>query len=487
MNESPSSRNSRWQIETCWCSGRDDLRFCKSGAAKMIRSKKLTSGLLAGSLVFVSLYALNTFLSPTVSGSVHVSAGNTGRNLEYVREVLASSEAPASTAAAVPEVSLQQLLGCVDGVATARYGQRGEFWVLYNYVRAERQPGCADSVTYTTHGDHTFLDNLVPLLKRWQGPVAMSVFAPGADWTPALAAIQHVRHCGPSAHLVRQHVTFHFYFPAKHVPKTVPRPAVDGFSHLPKANCSLSLEQAAGLGQVSYKSTHKILYPVNVGRNVAREEALTHFVLASDVELYPNPGVIPDFLGMVHGHLLQQQKANVTKKPSPPKVYPLSIFEVKENSSMPQNKTQLAAMLASKDAVPFHKHVCPNCHNVPKAAEWMALKQSEGLHVFHVGQRTGRFLHWEPIYIGTKQEPPYDERLSWEGMSDKMTQGYAMCVLNYEFHILDNAFLVHRPGIKYYHKDKERSVFVKRTQVLIKQQILPELKLLYGTRKGCTV
>lgn len=62
-----------------------------------------------------------------------------------------------------------------------------------------------------------------------------------------------------------------------------------------------------------------------------------------------------------------------------------------------------------------------------------------------------------------------------------------MCVLNYEFHILDNAFLVHRPGIKYYHKDKERDVFVKRTQVLIKQQILPELKLLYGTRKGCTV
>ena len=66
-------------------------------------------------------------------------------------------------------------------------------------------------------------------------------------------------------------------------------------------------------------------------------------------------------------------------------------------------------------------------------------------------------------------------------------QGYAMCVLNYGFHILDNAFLVHRPGIKYYHKDKERDVFVKRTQVLINQQILPELKLLYGTRKGCSV
>lgn len=66
--------------------------------------------------------------------------------------------------------------------------------------------------------------------------------------------------------------------------------------------------------------------------------------------------------------------------------------------------------------------MCPNCHNVPKAAEWMALPQSVGLHVFHVGQRTGHFLHWEPIYVGTHAEPPYDERLSWEGKSDKMTQ-----------------------------------------------------------------
>lgn len=31
---------------------------------------------------------------------------------------------------------------------------------------------------------------------------------------------------------------------------------------------------------------------------------------------------------------------------------------------------------------------------------------------------------------------------------DKLTQAYALCVLDYEFHTLDNAFLVHKPGIK---------------------------------------
>lgn len=34
----------------------------------------------------------------------------------------------------------------------------------------------------------------------------------------------------------------------------------------------------------------------------------------------------------------------------------------------------------------------------------------------------GYFVHWEPIYIGTHADPHYDERLSWEGKSDKMTQ-----------------------------------------------------------------
>lgn len=44
------------------------------------------------------------------------------------------------------------------------------------------------------------------------------------------------------------------------------------------------------------------------------------------------------------------------------------------------------------------------------------------LGIFHIGKRVGYFVHWEPIYIGTHADPRYDERLSWEGKSDKMTQ-----------------------------------------------------------------
>jgi hypothetical protein len=135
--------------------------------------------------------------------------------------VLGQHGAQPGVGVAPPAPTLRQLLGCSEREAAPRYGQRGDYWVLYNYVQAEERAGCADAITYTTHGDHTFLDNLAPLLERWQGPVSMSVFAPGADWAPAMAAIQHVRHCSPRAHLIRRWVTFHLYFPSKHVPKKV--------------------------------------------------------------------------------------------------------------------------------------------------------------------------------------------------------------------------------------------------------------------------
>ena len=41
--------------------------------------------------------------------------------------------------------------------------------------------------------------------------------------------------------------------------------------------------------------------------------------------------------------------------------------------------------------------------------------------VITIGKRTGKYRSWEPIFIGTHSDPLYDERLSWEGRSDKMT------------------------------------------------------------------
>ncbi|KAJ9586643.1 hypothetical protein L9F63_019745, partial [Diploptera punctata] len=370
---------------------------------------------------------------------------------------------------------VEDIIKCHDKTLEPRTAQRSDFWVLYNYIPASRRFRCHESITYTTHADYTFLDNLDPLLERWEGPVSLAIHAPGTDFAPTLEAIRYARDC--MSPLISELVTFHVFFGTRHVPKQVPSPSN---VLAESANCSLPAPWINVSSAQLYKTKAKILYPVNIGRNIARESATTYFILPSDIELYPSPGLIKNFLEMIS----RQDPPLLHKNP---KVFPLPIFELEKGVELPSNKAQLVSMLKNGTAIPFHKKLCPGCHNIPKSKEWIAAKETNGLHVFHIGKRTGYFVHWEPIFIGTHQDPLYDERLSWEGKSDKMTQGYALCVLDYEFQILDNAFLVHKPGIKTMKKDPQRAILAGKTNALIKRVIFPELKVLYGTRKGCAV
>ncbi|SPP86044.1 beta-1,4-glucuronyltransferase 1 [Drosophila guanche] len=376
------------------------------------------------------------------------------------------------------EERVRSLINCYDRDYHQQTLQRGDFWVLQNYVRAEHgEVKCHESITYTTHADYTFLDNLIPLLERWSAPVSIAMHAPGTDFQPTVDSIRYLRECLPGSHLVRAYTTFHIYFGTKHIPRAVPKPQ-DVFKT--GYNCTLPPPYFNITSGHLYKAQKKLLYPVNVGRNIARDSALTHFILASDIELYPNPGLVKKFLEMIaRNEQYLRRKA--------PRVFPLAIFEVEESSPVPHDKTELQEFLRTGKAIPFHKRVCASCHGVPKSKEWMAANETDELSVFHIGKRTGYYIHWEPIYIGTHADPHYDERLSWEGKSDKMPQGYALCVLDYEFHILDNAFLVHKPGIKVLKKDNRRAMLSGKTNQLIRKIIYPELKIMYGMRKGCGI
>ena len=41
---------------------------------------------------------------------------------------------------------------------------------------------------------------------------------------------------------------------------------------------------------------------------------------------------------------------------------------------------------------------------------------------FRTTKRKGAFKTWEPFFIGTHADPLFDERLTYEGRADKMTQ-----------------------------------------------------------------
>lgn len=106
-----------------------------------------------------------------------------------------------------------------------------------------------------------------------------------------------------------------------------------------------------------YKTRKKLLYPINVARNVAKLAAQTYFIFPSDIELYPTRNFTSLFFTFVKEHLdlFEEGKRNV---------FVLPVFEILENQSVPENKTQLLAMLKKKTAIIFHQGVCAVCHRV---------------------------------------------------------------------------------------------------------------------------
>lgn len=175
---------------------------------------------------------------------------------------------------------------------------------------------CDETITYTTHCDFTFLNNVVPVLERfvsdynlqtidktliitiyrWSAPLSVAVYAPGDDYEATISIILFLRNCHPQSQLVRQFATFHIFFESQFLPKNLRR----NFNETEKYFICPTSEPFHNFPhEKTFKATHNLTYPVNVGRNLAREAALTHFILASDIELYPNPGFVENFFDMM--------------------------------------------------------------------------------------------------------------------------------------------------------------------------------------------
>lgn len=171
------------------------------------------------------------------------------------------------------------------------------------------------------------------------------------------------------------------------------------------------------------------------------------------------------------------------------RVFVITPFEIKEDQKIPDNKTQLLALIKAKKAQPFHAKLCVFCHTVPRQKDWLNTTETNEMDLFSQGKRLKMLRYWEPFYIGTNKDPFFDERISWEGQCNKRIQNYPMCLLNYDYIVLNNAFLVHTPGYKTIAgiDDPIRQKYIKLTDKLIKDVIVPEYKILFGDRKGCVV
>lgn len=121
----------------------------------------------------------------------------------------------------------------------------------------------------------------------------------------------------------------------------------------------------------THRSQSDRLYYINVGRNIARDGATTHFILVNDIELYPSVGLVPQFLRMMalSGSVALNQKM----------VYVLPPFEVTAESGVPETKQQLQQMLEDHVAFRFHRHFCDKCHRIPDNEIWEMNLDNRGI------------------------------------------------------------------------------------------------------------
>ncbi|KAH8403259.1 hypothetical protein KR222_009257, partial [Zaprionus bogoriensis] len=382
--------------------------------------------------------------------------------------------------------NIQQMVNCQNRPLKRKSFVVGNNIIFQNMIMGSRSQDmdCAESITFTTIGDYTFFGKLATLAERWRAPISIAVYSLGYDVNTTLDAIQYYRKCLPASQLIREFVSFHLFLPVQHWPDHV---KLEVFGEIDWPVDCVAFDEVLSPGLLHaglYLAQANMTYPINVGRNVARQAVNTHFILACDIELYPSLGFVEQFLDMVH----HNSSILALDPDSPPRVYPLPVFEIAENARVPDNKTELMDLLSMERAHLFHKKICVECHTIPGFNEWTqtSCNASEKLRVFSVALRQEEFRHWEPSYVSDNKEPMFDERVTWEGQSNKRIQGYAMCLMGYEYHVLHPAFLVHHPGIKKLRINRKRFKLIEKTMRMIKMRIEPEYEVLYGSNDQCT-
>lgn len=78
-------------------------------------------------------------------------------------------------------ISLEQKMypdfrNCSKPELNFKYIQKRNYWVLQNYIKATRRFRCDESVTFTTIGEIGYLNNLLPVIERWQVSKWYSIF-----------------------------------------------------------------------------------------------------------------------------------------------------------------------------------------------------------------------------------------------------------------------------------------------------------------------
>lgn len=266
-------------------------------------------------------------------------------------------------------------------------GSKGPYRVIYNAIRgtAFANHSKYDAVTYSTQATPEFLYHIIEIARFWDGPISLSVFVPNYDLDIAMQIMMQLCHCYPGM----SKVSMHLFYPQKYPPLIMKKDQVVLTTEIPTTTANISSQEivqrkldifrnlnnktraqyirwarkkkidimmkrmprissgpsrlkfidCSGLelfGITTFRREHNLVYPINVGRNVARNASFTNYFLVSDIEMVPSDGLAPKFLTMVRKLMGGKNRDDgcVFAKT----VFVVPLFEVERGEEIPRDK-----------------------------------------------------------------------------------------------------------------------------------------------------
>ncbi|XP_065346088.1 beta-1,4-glucuronyltransferase 1-like [Cloeon dipterum] len=291
------------------------------------------------------------------------------------------------------------------------------------------------------------LHKLPDFVSTWPGPVSLAVFAPGDEFLLAISYAKYLRACFPA---IKAQVNWHFAFPIdyqanEHSIGQVWRDMALNCSQnqnetLVRVQERLSPEAREDIS--AKRKNHKLPYPQNLMRNLARQHCLSEWVMCPDIDMLfprPDPQVQPPLTDRLKAFL---QSPSATKCANCAFVFPL--YEVEhENFTLPSSKSELLAYKKRNWAQIYHDKVFSPNQGCSKLATWEQRSEEN----VQVAYKIEFKMLCEPIYVAKRGTPVFDERYVGYGMT-RNTQAYETALAGYTFHLLDGIFLNHVWGLQ---------------------------------------
>lgn len=253
---------------------------------------------------------------------------------------------------------------------TPDLGMKSPYRVLYNVIESIKNT--SSPITYSTHVTSGFINYISEIIKLWEGPVSVAAFVPDFDGNTITKQLINLCRCMPEM----SKVSIHYVFPINRPPYIRNLLNINYKCSLRETSSyplqsSSSSSSSSSLSLITYRNLYKLSYPINVCRNVARNAATTHYILASDVELIPSEYLATSFI-----NLIIRQYSNIGLI-HPSHVFVVPVFEVEVFEKVPRDKQQLIKLVKDEKAVYFHRHVCSHCQKFPGLEKWLQNKDVE--------------------------------------------------------------------------------------------------------------